>query len=536
MSGGRLEHAIAAFLRQEFGASVTAIIGFVDILLEDARRHGLLNFVPDLERMQTAAVQLSALIPTAVASQGGGGTTGSLRHELRTPLNAIKGYGELIVEEASDSGRDNLLADLGKVLDLANSLLEEIDRMVEVAAAPPIDMLDNVLQSIRPLGDAASPDPSGVARRILVVDDNEANRDLLSRRLVREGYCVTAAENGTAALALTVAADFDLVLLDLMMPGLSGFEALCRLKSEESTRHIPVIMISALDELDSTVRCIEAGAEDYLPKPFNPVLLRARIAACLEKKRLLDELRAEKERSEALLLNILPRTIIARMRQGETVIADRISEATVLFSDLVDFTGVSATLAPEETVKVLSLLFSQFDDIALRYGLETIKTIGDGYMVTGGILEPRAESAITVAEMALSMLEIVEVVGRPLDGRLRLRIGIHTGGPMIAGVLGTHKVAFDVWGDAVNIAKRMETYGLPGRVHVSSGTRQALGKRFTLSPASRLTSKAKGLWKPISFIADRVECVRGTGSAQSFSLGILPPIDPQSRRASDGFS
>src|SRR5947207_12937105 len=117
---------------------------------------------------------------------------------------------------------------------------------------------------------------------------------------------------------------FDLVLLDMMMPGLSGFEVLCRLKADACTRHLPIIMISALDELDSTVRCIEAGAEDYLPKPFNPVLLRARIGASLEKKRLLDELRAEKERSEALLLNILPRPIVARMRQGETVIADRI--------------------------------------------------------------------------------------------------------------------------------------------------------------------------------------------------------------------
>src|SRR5947207_9937293 len=129
---------------------------------------------------------------------------------------------------------------------------------------------------------------------------------------------------------------FDLVLLDMMMPGLSGFEVLSRLKADERSRDLPVIMISALDELDSTVRCIEAGAEDYLPKPFNPVLLRARINACLEKKRLRDreraiaeELRAEKERSEALLLNILPRTITDRFRPGETVIADRVDDATI---------------------------------------------------------------------------------------------------------------------------------------------------------------------------------------------------------------
>ena len=123
-------------------------------------------------------------------------------------------------------------------------------------------------------------------------------------------------------------------------------------------------MISALDELDSTVRCIEAGAEDYLPKPFNPVLLRARIEACLEKKRLLDELRVEKERSEALLLNMLPRRIVERMRQGETVIADHIAEATILFSDLVDFSSLAGKLSPEETVKLLGMLFSRFDALA----------------------------------------------------------------------------------------------------------------------------------------------------------------------------
>ncbi|MBV8122021.1 MAG: hypothetical protein JO081_19035, partial [Alphaproteobacteria bacterium] len=237
----------------------------------------------------------------------------------------------------------------------------------------------------------------------------------------------------------------------------------------------------------------EAGAADYLPKPFNPVLLRARIGASLEKKRLVDELRSEQQRSEALLLNILPRPVVERMRLGETAIADHIAEATVLFSDLVDFTSLSTRLAPEETVRILALLFSEFEDLATRYGLETIKTIGDGYLVTSGILEQRPDKAAAVAEMALSMLESVERVGRAINQNLQLRIGMHTGGPIVAGVLGTHKIAFDIWGDAVNTAKRMETYGWPGRVHVSAATRQVLGDAFRFEPRGPLEVKGKGL-------------------------------------------
>jgi class 3 adenylate cyclase len=493
VSGGRLEHAIAAFLRQEFGASVAAVIGFVDILIEDARRYDLADLVADLERMREAGVQLSALIAQTVGSaQGGEGDIARLRHALRTPLNAIKGYGELLVEDARDSGRDTFLADLAKVLDLADRLLGEIDRIGETAAAPPIDIVGTVLQTIRPLGEGdIAADPSALASHILVVDDNAANRELLARRLAREGYRVSAAESGASALALTAAEGFDLVLLDLMMPGMSGFEVLCRLKADAGTRHIPIIMISALDELDSTVRCIEAGAEDYLPKPFNPVLLRARIGASLEKKRLVDELRTEQERSEALLLNILPRRIVERMRRGETAIADRIAEATVLFSDLVDFTSLAARFSAEQTVALLGDIFSRFDALAARHGLEKIKTTGDGYMLAGGLPEARSDHAVAVAEMALAMLDAVETAGQTVGEPLQLRVGLNTGA-LIAGVLGTHKFVYDVWGDTVNTAKRMESYGLPGRIHVSAATRRALGDAFRLEPRAPLEIKGKG--------------------------------------------
>jgi class 3 adenylate cyclase len=514
----RFEQAHTAYLREEFGASVGAIVGFVDMLIEDARRSGADDFVPDLERMRHAAEELSVLLRRAAGSSGGAGDgvdRSRLRHDLRTPLNAIKGYGELLLEEAGDGGRAALVTDLKMVIELAGRLIGEIDDLVARSEAPgqarayPIEAVTRALLAVKPLAGGDDVSMGAPPSLILVVDDNAANRDLLSRRLQRQGHRVMTAESGAAALALSAENGFDLVLLDLMMPGMSGFEVLSRLKGSEKTGHIPVIMISALDEIDSAVRCIEAGAEDYLAKPFNPVLLRARIDSSLEKKRLRDreqailaELRAEKERSEALLLNVLPRSIVDRMRRGETVIADRFEEATILFSDLVDFTSLAAKLTAERTVELLGTVFARFDELAARHGLEKIKTLGDGYMVAGGLPEARRDHAGAVAEMALAMLDVVPAIARSAGLPLELRVGVHSGA-LIAGVIGTRKFVYDVWGDTVNTAKRMESYGIAGRVHVSAATRAALGGRFRFEPRGGIEVKGKGLME--TFFLDRLD-------------------------------
>lgn len=516
-SGERLEQARIAYLREEFGASVGAIIGFVDMLIEDARRAEADGLVPDLERMRHAGTELALLLERAANYSGGreeAVDASRLRHDLRTPLNAIKGYGELLLEEAADGDRGALVADLTRVVELAGRLIGEIDELVARSAshreapAPPMDAVISTLLSVKPLADVDAAKAGTAPSLILVVDDNAANRDLLSRRLQRQGHRVIAAESGAAALALSARHPFDLVLLDLMMPGMSGLEVLTRLKASEEVRHIPVIMISSLDEIDSTVRCIEAGAEDYLTKPFNPVLLRARVDASLEKKRLrdreqaiLEELRSEKERSEALLLNMLPRSIVDRMRRGETVIADRIEEATILFSDLVDFTSLAARLTPERMVDLLDTIFARFDALAERHGLEKIKTLGDGYMVAGGLPEARADHAGAVAEMALAMLDVLPTIARSLGLPLELRVGVHSGA-LVAGVIGTRKFVYDVWGDTVNTAKRMESYGIAGRVHVSAATRAALGECFRFEPRGAIEVKGKGPME--TFFLDRL--------------------------------
>jgi adenylate cyclase len=517
ISEQRINQAMRAFLRQELQAPATAVTDFLGIIIEDARASGLDHLLSDLERMRTASVQLNAFVKKLLqdtSSVSGNGEPVEefhrrLRHDLRTPLNAIKGYSELLIEDLEGDSQSNLRSDLGKLKQSADQLLGQIDSMValtrqqEVAGGPAgrqdqLAIVAEVLRTLEPL-DAAATGAAAQSSRILVVDDNAANRDVLARRLTREGHRVVTADSGAAALELVASAEFDLVLLDLIMPQLSGFEVLRRLKAAAHTRDVPVIVISALDEIDSVVRCIESGAEDYLTKPFNPVLLRARVGASLEKKWLRDrekqfvaDLEREKQRSEALLLNILPQGIVNRMRSGETVIADQVDEVTILFCDLVGFTAISQALPAARTIDFLGRIFSAFDQLAAEHGVEKIKTIGDAYMVVGGIPERQPDHALRIATLAPRMLEAVRTISESTALPLRARIGIHTGA-VVAGVLGTRKFVYDVWGDAVNTASRMESHSLPGRIQVSAATRAALGDGFAFEPRGALEIKGKGL-------------------------------------------
>ena len=228
------------------------------------------------------------------------GALSNIRHQLRTPLNHIIGYSEMLLEEADEQQLESFVADLNKINTAGQQLLQMINVLLDPAVLRPAAVRDGLktadpsafLHDIKPLKRRLPSDDEGRTQRsvsrLLVVDDNQGNRDMLSRRLRHEGYTVETAENGRNALEVIQSQPVDLVLLDVMMPEMNGYEVLDRLKADSSLRDIPVIMISALDEIESVVRCIEMGAEDYLAKPFNPVLLRARVTASLEKKRLRD--------------------------------------------------------------------------------------------------------------------------------------------------------------------------------------------------------------------------------------------------------
>jgi class 3 adenylate cyclase len=247
---------------------------------------------------------------------------------------------------------------------------------------------------------------------------------------------------------------------------------------------------------------MEARTEPVLPLLYGSVQSIAMFAAVLllgeamRNRRALDRahrlLLAERERSEQLLLNVLPGPIATRLKQGDEVIADRFPEVTVLFADLVDFTRRSQATTPEKVVLVLDDLFTAFDRLAERLGLEKIKTIGDAYMVVGGLPEPRPDHAQAVAEMALALREEVVHHLDPAGQPLALRIGIDTG-PVVAGVIGRRKFSYDLWGDTVNVASRMESTGTAGRIQVTERAYRRLCSRYRFERRGPVQVKGKGV-------------------------------------------
>jgi adenylate cyclase len=331
--------------------------------------------------------------------------------------------------------------------------------------------------------------------RILVVDDNEDNRYTLTRRLRREGYeDVTLATNGREAVELITSRPFDLVLLDIMMPEMNGYQVLERLKSDEALRHIPVIMISAISELDSVVRCVELGAEDYLPKPFNSVLLRARIGASLERKRLHDreaahlaEIERQRARADQLLHAILPAPAVRELQAADRISPRRFEEVAVVFGDLVGFTSYCERHSAEEVVANLDRLALDLERIARDHALEQIKTTGDGFMATANLLEPHADPVLASVRFAFDMVE----AARCNPARWQIRLGIHVGS-VVAGVVGRSKFSFDLWGDTVNTAARLSAVGSEGAVYLSGDAWRRLEGRCPGRCLGRVSLKGKG--------------------------------------------
>jgi class 3 adenylate cyclase len=325
---------------------------------------------------------------------------------------------------------------------------------------------------------------TAASSRILIVEDTPANILSLSATLKEKGYQLSVATNGRQALDVLARVRPDLILLDVMMPEMDGFETCRRIKQSPDCGQIPVIFLTAKTDTADIVKGFELGAVDYVGKPFNAHELLARVNTHLT----MDRLRRENER---LLLNVLPAAIAARLKSGADSIADHFSEVSVLFADIVDFTVLSGGMSPKPLVALLDDLFTHFDELAHRHGVEKIKTIGDCYMAVCGVPDKRPDHAVALADLALEMIQSMTTFNQSRGRSLRIRLGLNAG-PVVAGVIGRSKFIYDLWGDTVNTASRMESTGLPDRVQVTEAMQQALAAQFDLEARGEVEVKGKG--------------------------------------------
>jgi adenylate cyclase len=368
---------------------------------------------------------------------------------------------------------------------------------------------------------------------ILIVDDTATDRFALALMLNDAGYTELLTANSAAealrCLARHTPEAIELILTDLNMPGVNGIAACAQIKAMPEWSDIPIIMITGSDEVDDLSAAFAAGAIDYITKPANPVELLARVRSALRLKHEMDSRKArerelqalnmqlegvladlaeqhqmlqrEQAKSEQLLLNILPEPIAERLKQAPGIIADRFDAVTVLFADIVGFTELAAGIAPEVLVGILNEIFSRFDLLAEQHGLEKIKTIGDSYMAVGGLPMPRPDHASAVAALALDMQAAVQMLS---GGALSVRIGIHSG-PVVAGVIGAKKFSYDLWGDTVNVASRMESHGQAGTIQVSAATYELIQHAFRCAARGRIQVKGKGAMEVWHLLGLRTE-------------------------------
>lgn len=505
----RKQYALIAKLRHDLRTPINAILGYSEILTEDARDGENTEMLPDLEKIHAAGEELLALVNDALASEkllsdavdvDIEKVAAELQYRLRTPTDAVFGYSELLLEDARAAGNMAAAADLEKIRtaarNFANAITDVISLSIVGAHRVEFDeksaaagaLVEQAVQTIRPLDENA---PSlSMGGLILVVDDSSVNRDILTHRLMRDGYEVLTAENGAQALEMAAANPPDLILLDILMPGLNGYQVLETLKQDSRLRDVPVIMISALDELESVVRCIEMGADDYLAKPFNAVLLKARIGSSLEKKRLRD-------RQRELFGKFATREVVDELMSTGFSLGGKLVEATAMFSDIRSFTTIAEAQSPADTIALLNSYFGYVMEAIGSEGGIVNQMVGDGLMAIFGAPVPHADHAARAVRAALKMIQRVEQYNQEQEaaGKRTIQIGIGiASGPVIAGYTGTEmRATYTCVGDTVNLAARLETHtkvvGQP--ILIDENTRTGLDDSYSVVEQDAVNLKGK---------------------------------------------
>ncbi|MBF0557185.1 MAG: response regulator [Nitrospirae bacterium] len=519
-----------SFIRHELRTPINAIIGYSEMLLEETIERGdaASHLRLDLENINTAGRELLAIVNDTKLEIDLENFGSNFRHAIRTMITTVVGYTEMLLEDSQDSSGETFANDLMKIQSASKQLFALIEDFVKIGnmdakkdgvEQPTADSSSHSLCEIASTVSLPADEtglPEQMQGTILVVDDNEMNRDLLSRLLKKQGYDCESAENGRLAIEKMRLYKFDLVLLDVIMPEMDGFETLEEIKGADELRYIPVIMISSLDDMDNIVRCIEIGAEDYLPKPPDPVLLRARVSACLEKKRLIDlqiESRKRlKELNEALdVRNRLIRDTFGRYLSDEIVeniletpaglkLGGEKRETTILMSDLRGFTSIAERLSPEDVVAMINIYLEIMTDIILKYNGTIDEFIGDAILVIFGAPVQRDDDTIRAVACAVEMQTAMEEVNRRNREsgypEVVMGIGINTGSVVVGNIGSRKRTKYAVVGRNVNLTSRIESYTVGGQILASQSTVDACGEILRID--NTMEVMPKGVQKPIT--------------------------------------
>jgi adenylate cyclase len=502
----------AAQLRHELRTPLNHIIGYAEMLLEDLEADDKPDLAAGLSALRGDARELLTLL-NEVLAQGRSGPPdlAAARDTLRPPLERVRAAGDRLRGQASGAGDDSLRSDLDRI----RSATERLDELLRHGGVLPATARERETGSGQ-LGGESAP-PRGV---ILVVDDNEDNRDMLARRLRRQSYAVLTAAGGRAALEALATTPVDLVLLDVMMPDLDGYGVLQQLKADPARRDIPVLMISALDDMDSVVRCIQLGAEDYLGKPFDPVLLQARIGACLEKKRLHDQ-EARHQRELAEWNQRLERRVAEQVAQlerlgrlkrffspqlAELIVAGGADdplrthrrEVTVVFVDLRGFTAFAETAEPEEVMGVLREYHAEMGRLILAHEGTLERFTGDGMMIffNDPVEVPNpAERAIRMAVAMRDLIAGLAARWRKRGWDLALGVGIAQGYATIGAIGFEGRLDYGAIGTVTNLAARLCGEAAGSKILVSARVAAAVEDLIDAEDVGPLT--LKGLARPV---------------------------------------
>ena len=505
-------------LRHELRTPLNAIIGYSEMLLEDAQAYGKKSLASDLQKIQTAGhvlnEHLNDFFETSIPSGklknfNDEKMINKLQYDLRIPLNTVIGYCEMLQEEYDSNIITNFGRDLKKILTAAENFLTHIKAIlanasIETSNTDTISEKSDYFSSIEEDENAIHPIPDDRSfkitdpqRFVLVVDDNGMNRDLLCRYLKRQGLGVITAENGIQALEMVNSRPVDLILLDVLMPDLNGYQVLKRLKSEKAWYDIPVVMISALEDIEGVVKCIEIGADDYLPKPFNPVLLKARINNCLEKKRLSDIEKEHKKMIKETFGKYVSHEVRDEVLSGRIPLDGERKDVTVLFADLRDFTPLTESIPPKEMVRILNGYFTEMAPAIRSRNGSILQYLGDEIYAVFGAPIPLRDHPRQAVAAALDMRQRLVDVNNLLEmqGHVPLRhgIGIHSG-PAIAANLGSsERLTYGLVGDTVNLASRIQglTKQFNTDIIISAQSRARLGDEFAVEELPSTFVKGK---------------------------------------------